>query len=85
MLRIAAEWAVLVLLGGALGVGTAEAVQAGLVSERTILIGCGVLMAVGVPFVIWSARDLDLIGWDDWDDDAPGNPPAVPPVDPPDA
>lgn len=69
LLRVAAEWAALVLLGGALGIGTAEAMRAGWVSERTIFLGYGVLMAGGASFVIWAARDAILIPWDDWDDD----------------
>lgn len=80
VLRFAAEWAVLVLLGGALGIGTAEAMKAGWVSERTVLITFGVLMAAAAAFTIWAARDACRIPWDDWDDwdDDPDDAPATP-------
>ena len=76
VVRVAAEWVVLILLGGALGIGTAEAVAARLVSERTVLVGFGTLIAVSAAFMIWAARDLYLHPWDDWDDDADASPDA---------
>lgn len=75
--RFAAEWAALMLLGGALGIGAAEAVRAGRVSERSVLVGAGVLIAGAAAFVIWSGRDVDFFLWDDSDDDDPPDTPAA--------
>jgi hypothetical protein len=79
VLRVAAEWAVLVLLGGTLGIGTAEAVRTGWISERTVFTVYAVLIATVAAFVVWSARDAYLSPWDDWDDDTPDDPPALQP------
>lgn len=74
LLRFAVLWGVLVLIGGTLGVGTAEAMRAGWVSEQTVAIALVVLSTGVLAVMFWAARGLDFDLWDDpyeWDDDSP--------------